>query len=68
MVNGAAAQWRGTGISAVFHVLMSEKAARAGAKVALTNPQIESNSASFVWDKYASAEPYMRRRCYLKNI
>ena len=68
MVNGAAAQWRGTGISAVFHVLMSEKAARAGAKVALTNPQIESNSASFVWDKYASAEPYMRRRCYLKKI
>ena len=68
MVNGAAAQWRGTGISAVFHLLMSEKAARAGAKVALTNPQIESNSASFVWDKYASAEPYMRRRCYLKKI
>lgn len=68
MVNGAAPAWRGTGISSVFHVRMSEKAARAGAKIALTNPQIETNSASFVWNKYATAEPYMRRRCYLKTI
>lgn len=68
MINGAAPRWRGTGISAVYHVRMAEKAKAAGAKVALTNPQIETNSASFVWDRYSTTEPYMRRRCYVKKI
>ena len=68
MINGVAPAWQHRGISAVFHKRMAEKAKAAGATVALTNPQIETNSAAFVWQKYDSTEPYMRRRCYLKTI
>lgn len=67
MLNGAAPQWQNTGISSVFHIIMAEKMKEYGAKTAITNPQIESNSAAFVWARYKS-ELYMRRRCYIKTL
>lgn len=67
MINGAAPKWQNTGVSSVYHILMSRKYREAGVKWAITNPQIDTNSASFVWEKYEH-ELYMRRRCYLKPI
>lgn len=67
MLNGATPKWQGSGISAVFHVLNAAKFRKAGAKWAVTNPQIEDNNALQVWKHY-DCEPYMRRRCYIKKI
>ena len=67
MINGAAPKWQNTGVSSVYHNIMSGKYRKAGVKWAITNPQIDTNSASFVWSKYEN-ELYMRRRCYLKKL
>ena len=47
---------------------MARQYREAGVKWAITNPQIETNSAAFVWNKYGDHELFMRRRCYLKEI
>jgi len=67
MINGAAPDWQNKGISAVYYKEMSDKAAAIGNKFAITNPQIESNSAVNLWNSY-DHELYMRRRCYVKPI
>ena len=67
MINGAAPKWQNTGVSSVYHNIMAKKYRAAGVKWAITNPQIDTNSASFVWEKYEH-ELYMRRRCYVKSI
>lgn len=67
MINGAAPAWQNTGVSAVYHAMLLDKLKAAGVKWGITNPQIETNMAVKVWDAYG-AEPYMRRRCYLKRI
>ena len=67
MVNGATLPWQGKGISAVYYTEMAEKFRKAGMKTAITNPQIESNSAVNIWNRY-EREPFMRRRCYCKKI
>ena len=67
MINGAVPKWQNTGISAVYHCNMFEKTSAAGSQWALSNPQIETNSAVNVWAKYDHTL-YMRRRCYLKVL
>ncbi len=67
MLNGAAPKWNGTGVSSVFHIALSQSFRAAGAQWAVTNPQIEDNSAAFVWEKYEN-KLYMRRRCYIKFL
>lgn len=67
MVNGAAPQWRHKGISAVLYAGLAERIRREGTETAITNPQIETNSAVNIWNAY-EREPYMRRRCYIKKI
>ena len=67
MINGAAPKWQNTGVSSVYHNIMARKYRESGVKWAITNPQIDTNSASFVWGKYEH-ELYMRRRCYVKTI
>lgn len=68
LLNGAVPKWQNTGISALFHVAMSRKYKALGTKCALSNPQIETNSAINVWSSYGDASQYMRRRCYIKEI
>ena len=46
---------------------MADKALKIGNRWAISNPQIESNSAINIWNSY-ERESYMRRRCYLKKI
>ncbi len=67
MITGAAPKWQNTGISSVFHIVMAKKFRDAGSRWAISNPQIDTNQAAFVWAKYEN-ELYMRRRCYLKPI
>ena len=67
MVNGAVPEWQNRGVSAVYYRDVSVKATRLGVKHAITNPQIETNSAVNIWSSYDS-KPFMRRRCYIKNI
>ena len=67
MVNGASPEWQNKGVSAVYYEAMADKARKIGNRWAISNPQIESNSAVNIWNSYEH-EPFMRRRCYIKNI
>ena len=67
MVNGAAPEWQNKGVSAVYYEKMADKAKVIGNRWAISNPQIESNSAVNIWNSYEH-EPFMRRRCYIKTI
>jgi len=67
MINGAAPKWQNTGVSSVYHCLMADRYKACGAKWAIANPQIETNTAVNVWDRYEH-ELYMRRRCYVKAL
>lgn len=67
MLNGAVPQWQNKGVSAIYHQAMGVKYKASNTEWAISNPQIETNSAVNVWAKYDN-ELYMRRRCYLKNI
>ena len=67
MLNGAVPEWQNKGVSAVYHCAMSERYKASHTKEAISNPQIENNSAVNVWEKYDN-ELFMRRRCYIKSI
>lgn len=67
MIQGAAPNWQNTGISSVFHSMMAKQYKDCGAKWALANPQIETNTAVNVWARY-DHELWMRRRCWIKKI
>ena len=67
MLLGAAPKYQNTGVSAVVYVMMGENFADAGSKIAISNPQIETNKALDLWDRYQN-EPFMRRRCYIRNL
>ena len=67
MVNGAVPEWQNKCDSAVYYKEMADKAAYMGNRWAISNPQIESNSAVNIWNSYEH-EPFMRRRCYIKAI
>ena len=67
MINGAAPKWQRSGVSSVYHCIMAKKYRECGAKWAIANPQIETNTAVNVWDRYEH-ELYMRRRCYIKSL
>ena len=67
MINGATPEWQNKGISAVYYDVMAGKAAKTKMEWAITNPQIETNSAVNLWNSYEH-ELFMRRRCYIKSI
>lgn len=67
MLEGAAPKWQNTGISAVFHGMMARQFKDCGAKWALANPQIETNTAVNVWSRY-DHELWLRRRCWIRKI
>jgi len=67
MMMGAAKEWQNTGISSVLHTYLATRFQELDLKYAVTNPQAEENSVFKVWERYEYS-PYMRRRCYIKNI
>ena len=68
MLSGAAPKWQNSGISAVFHCMMAEQYRANGVKWAVANPQIETNNAVNVWEKYDNKELWLRRRCWIRKI
>lgn len=67
MLEGAAPKWQNTGISAVFHGIMASQYKECGARWALANPQIETNTAVNVWARYEH-KFWLRRRCWIRTI
>jgi len=67
MINGAVPEWQNKGVSALYYKEMGDRALKCGMRWAISNPQIEDNSAVNIWSSYEH-EPYMRRRCYIKKI
>lgn len=67
MLNGAVPKWQNKGVSSIYHCSMADKYKKSGTRWAISNPQIETNSAANVWGKY-DHELYMRRRCYIKAL
>jgi len=67
MLNGALPEWQHKGMSSVYYKIMADKALKLGTKWAISNPQIETNSAVNIWNSYEH-ELFMRRRCYIKSI
>lgn len=67
MINGAVPEWQNKGVSAIYYKEMADKAIKVGNRWAISNPQIETNSAVNIWNSYEH-EPFMRRRCYIKTI
>lgn len=67
MLIGGAEQWEGKGITAPVHCDLGGRLSSLDIKYGITNPQIETNKAVNVWAGYEH-EPYMRRRCYIKDI
>lgn len=68
MMVGADPHWQSKGVSAIYHVKLSENFRERGIKSAISNPVIESNSARKVWDTYEVREDHMLRRSYIKSI
>lgn len=68
MLVGSAEKWVDKGTSAIFHKYLADSFLRNGVKYAITNPQIETNNALNVWDRYHDKELYIRRRCYVMEI
>ena len=67
MMVASASEWHNKGISSIYHTFIATNLHRGSIKHAITNPQNEYNLATKVWERYG-AEPYMRRRCYIKDI
>ena len=68
MLLGAAEKWNNKGVSAIFHTYMATSFKNNHVRYAITNPQIEDNTALNVWDRYEDRELYIRRRCYIKSL
>lgn len=67
MIMGNAPKYQNTGVSVIVHKILSDNFRRLNIDYAITNPQIETNTAVNVWDRYEH-EPFMRRRCYVRSI
>ena len=68
MLVGSSPKWASKGISAIYHANLASHYREQNLRWAYTNPQIETNTAALkVWESY-SKEPFMRRRCWIKEI
>lgn len=67
VLTGILPGWQHSGIHVIYHKLLNEAYLKRGFKYAITNPQLESNPAVRIWNKYEAA-PLFRRRCYKKTI
>ena len=66
-LNGVHPDWQNKGVHSIYYGDMNVHSIELKSKVAITNPQLESNTALMVWKHYEH-EVYLRRRCYKKKI
>lgn len=67
-LNGVHPEWQKKGVASIYYAEMNKAYIRVGIKTAISNQQLISNrDAVAMWDNYES-EPYLKRRCYIKNL
>jgi GNAT superfamily N-acetyltransferase len=63
---GVLPEWQNKGVHSLFFSEMNNAYVRNGIKIAISNPQLESNTnAIATWNRYEK-DFYIRRRCYCK--
>ncbi len=68
MLVGSSPKWASKGLSAIYHSNLADSFVSNKLIYAITNPQIDTNTAAVkVWESYDN-ELYMRRRCWIKSI
>lgn len=67
MMVGARPDWKGKGLSSIYHYHTNKAVIRKKLRWAVTNPQLENNQAVEVWKEY-DTQLHTRRRCYIKSI
>jgi len=65
-LNGVLPEWQNKGVHSIYYAEMNKRYIRNNIKIAIANPQLESNfHAISVWKNY-DKELHIRRRCYHK--
>ena len=68
MLVGSSPAWAQRGLSAIYHNNLAANFKARNLKYCITNPQIDTNIGAIkVWESYDS-EPFMRRRCWIKEL
>lgn len=66
-LNGVRPEWQNKGIHSIYYAEMNKSYIALGTKMAIANPQLETNKAASIWEKYDSRIA-IRRRAYIKSI
>lgn len=66
-LTGVLPEYKNSGIHVIYHNKLNETFLQHGFEYAFTSQQLENNTAARIWEKY-DAEPYFRRRCFIKKI
>lgn len=66
-LNGVRPEWQNKGIHSIYYAEMNKSYIALGTKMAIANPQLETNKAANIWEKYDS-HIAIRRRAYIKSI
>lgn len=66
--NGVHPKWQNKGIHSIYYAEMNKQYINIGSKTAIANPQLETNLAARIWEKYEESNIAMRRRAYIKEI
>ena len=66
-LNGVDPEWQNKGVHSIYYAKMNENYIALNSKMAIANPQLETNQAAHIWTKYNS-HIAIRRRAYIKDI
>ncbi|MEE0895257.1 MAG: hypothetical protein U0M28_04790, partial [Bacteroidales bacterium] len=66
-LNGVKPEWQNKGVHSIYYSEMNKRYISLGVKMAIANPQLETNQAANIWEKYESRIA-IRRRAYIKTI
>lgn len=66
-LNGVDPDWQNKGVHSLYYVEMNRRYIELNSKMAIANPQLETNQAAQIWEKYKSRIA-IRRRAYIKKI
>lgn len=66
-LNGVKPEWQNKGVHSIYYAEMNRRYIELGAKMAIADPQLETNQAAKIWEKYNSRIA-IRRRAYIKKI
>jgi GNAT superfamily N-acetyltransferase len=67
LLTGVTPEWQNKGVHSLYHAYMNQNYLDLRVKTALANPQLESNEAHRIWQKYDS-KIVIRRRIYIMKI